>query len=358
MHTFLYAPDDGSGAGGGDAGAGAGGNAGTQQAGGAATPPGNATGNGSGGSTLLSGSSGGSQSAGGTPPSAGTPPPAGSVVQKSWREGWIGNDGKINKSKYDELPDNLKIWKDTFSKYDTDEQLLGAFAHSIALNGKKGLMPLPENASPQMREEYNARLREILKVPKDVEGYGIKKPDNIPDTQWNGEYVNKALGIMHKYNAPPEMVRELVAADQEFAKGMRSQTDASTVREIEAAKSEIATAFGTEADQKISQARRYAATLGLDANDPRIGNNAKLIIALAKGASMIGEDKLVNVGGGGASSGVNDREKAKDIIHNKSNPLHEAYHNPSHGQHAQAVAQVVAFNSAAVKAAKAAGSTV
>lgn len=326
MKSFLFAPDGGDGSSSGN---------------GSGTPAGTATPNAGAGSppgaTLLGG--GGNSSAGGAPAGQGTGPAP--VVQKSFREGWIGSDGKIDKTAYDRLPEHLKPFAETFKKYDTDEAFLGAFAHSIGLNGKKGLMPLPKDASEADKEAWGSRLRELLNVPKDPSGYGVlEKPKDVPEEMWNGEYVQTMAGIMHKYNAPPEMVKALFEADAKFGAGARAKGQEAVNQTRVKAEAEIGTAFGGERDAKIAGAKRAAATLGLDVNDPSIGNNPKVIIALSKVADLLGEDKLIKGGSEGSGpGGLSDRERAKDIVMNKANPLHEAYHDPAHGGHRQAVAQ-------------------
>lgn len=333
MRTFLYAPDgDGMGAGGG---------AGSGAPAGAPAPTPNA-GSPAGGTLLGGGSSsgtGGAPAPQGAPAGGGTQPAP--VVQKSFREGWIGADGKIDKTAYDRLPDHLKPFAETFKKYDTDEAFLGAFAHSIGLNGKKGLMPLPKDASEPDREAWNSRLRELLGVPKDPSGYGVlEKPKDVPDEMWNGEYVQTMAGIMHKYNAPPEMVKALFEADAKFGATAQAKGKDAVAQTYAKAAQEVDQAFGADKPAKLAGAKRAAATLGLDVQDPSVGNNPKVIIALAKMAELLGEDKLVRGGSEGTGpGGLNDRERAKDIVFNKSNPLFEAYHDSSHGGHRQAVAQ-------------------
>jgi hypothetical protein len=337
---------------GGGAGAGGGGTGGA--GGGGAGGAGSGTlldGTGSGGAGGAGGGAGGAGGAGsgqggGTGAGAGTGAP---VVTKSFREGWIGADGRINKANYENLPDSLKPWKETFSKYDTDEQLLTAFAHSVSLNGKKGLLPLPANASDADKQAFNARLRELQGVPEKPEGYGVAKPKDLPDDQWNGEYVNSMVGILHKHGVPPAAVKELLEADQKHALTMRGQSDASVLQSLNEGRAAVQQAFGADMDAKLGQARRMALTLGLDVKDPQIANNPKLIIALQKAATLISEDKMVTSGDGGVNTGGNDREKAKDIVHNKANPLHEAYHNPAHGLHAQALQTVTALNANAAR---------
>lgn len=337
LKSFLFDENNGGGTGGGGgSGAAPGGGAGTLLAG--AGDAGGGAGPGAGGAGA------GGAGAGG----AGTGQP---VVGKSFREGWIGADGKIDKAAYDRLPEHLKQYKDVFSRYETDEQLLQAFGNTYSLNGKKGLLPLPENASEADKAAFQTRLREVLKVPADVKGYGIVKPADVPDEQWNAPYVDGALAVLHKYNAPPEMVKELLKFDQENAKGIYSKASQAQAQALKDAQAKIGQEFGTETPQKMALARRMAATVGMDVNDPVLGNHPGMIIALARMAAMVGEDKLVgNGGGGGAAGGSTDREKAKSIVFDKSNELYEPYHDPNHGRHEEAVAAVARFNSSAARA--------
>lgn len=342
MSKFFYAPEGGEGSGGGAS------SSTSTPAGGAGSNAGAGT---QGSGTLLSGSpsSGAGGAGNGAPGVGGTQPNAGTggapVVQKSWREGWIGSDGKIDKSAYDRLPDHLKPFSETLKKYDTDEALLGAFLHSQTLNGKKGLQPLDKNASEKDKAEWNGRLRELLGVPKDAAGYGVlEKPADVPDTLWNGEYVQTMAGIMHKYNAPPEMVKELFAADRKFGTDTMGKGQSQAVEARKAADALITQTFGQNRDAEIHAARRAAETVGIDVQDPDIGNNPKIIIALSKMAKLLGEDKLVRPGSAeGAVGGGDDRARARDIVMNMANPLNEAYHDSSHGGHAQAVAQYQAL---------------
>jgi hypothetical protein len=186
-------------------------------------------------------------------------------------------------------------------------------------------------------------MRKLNNVPEKPEGYGIKKPDGVPDDQWNGEYVGGILGVLHKHNASPELVQELTKFDGEFASKLRAGGEAAQAETLKKEGEALRTAFGSDFDKKLGQAKRAAATLGLDVNDPAIGNSSKVIIALAKVAEMVSEDKLVS-GEGGADFGKSDREKALDIVNNPANPLYKAFHEADHPQHQAAVEQRSMFN--------------
>ncbi len=348
---YEEAGDGGAGVGG-DAGGNAGGNgsllssAGGQGAGG--------SGGGTGGSSAGSGTSGGG-GAGTGGGAAGTEGGAGNNAGTGQDPFYVGlwdKSGKINKAAFDKLPDGLKAYKDTFAKYDTAEAFFHGVGNLVNLAGKKGLQPLPADAPEAVKAERAALMRTLNNVPEKIEGYGVKKPDGLPDDQWNPEYVNGILGVLHKHNASPELVKELVALDAQSATAMRAQGEAAKQA---AYKQEVATLqkeFGAEFGKKIDLAARAARTLGLDPNDASVFGNAKVVSAFARMAEMVSEDRLVN---GDASAGFSkgDREKALDIINNAANPLHTAYHNTADPRHKQAVDQVTAFNKAAMARKKA-----
>lgn len=271
-----------------------------------------------------------------------------SVVPEPFYKGWIGSDGVLDAKAYDRLPPELAPFKDSLAKYRTVPELIGAFVHSQSLNGKKGLMALPPNASEADRAIFNSKMRELNGVPEKVEGYGVEKPKDVPDDQWNGEYVNSMVGILHKHNVSPAAVKELLAADQQFAIKARTGIDAAKNQTFENTRTKVVQAFGNNFDQQLGLAKRMATTMGLNMQDPAIGNNADLIIGLAKAAAFISEDKLVKGSDGGAP-GTNDREKARSIVFEKSNPLYEAYHDARHPMHSSALQQVATYNESFAK---------
>lgn len=355
----LYdeAGDGGSGGGGGDgSGAGAGASGGDAGAGGGGD---GGAGGGSGGSgTLLSGGAGsggaaegqggagqgggaaGGQGSGGAGGAEGAASGAGAPP---WFVGLYDASGKINAKAFDALPEHLKAHKDTFAKYQTVDALLGGMGNLANLAGKKGLQPLPKDAPAELVAERQVLMRQLNNTPEKPDGYGIKKPDGTPDEQWNGEYVNGVLGILHKHNASPDLVKELVGFDGEFAGKLRSGSEAQQVQALKQEEAALKEAFGSDYSKKIDAATRAARTLGLDPESDPIFRSSKAVIAMAKVAEMVSEDRLVS-GNSDTGFGESDRTKALDIINNESNPLYKAYHDAEHPQHAAALAQVSTFN--------------
>src|SRR5512136_51210 len=137
--------------------------------------------------------------------------------------------GKIDKTKFDALPSHLKPYKETFAKYDSVEALLTGMGNLAQLAGKKGLQPLPADAPDKAKAERAALMRQLNSVPEKPEGYGMKKPEGLPDGVWNEEYANGVLGILHKHNASPDLVKELFDADQQMISSQIEQSQAAKV---------------------------------------------------------------------------------------------------------------------------------
>lgn len=351
MKSFLYdqASDgggSGGGAGGGSAGAGAG------ASGGSATLLSGAGGNGPQGGQVSNGGGDAGASGGGAGPggAAGAAQPNGGNAAGTgnpWYVGLYGADGKINAKAFDALPDHLKGHAETFKKYQTVEALLGGMGNLAQLAGKKGLEPLPAGASPELVAERAALMRKLNNTPEKPEGYGITKPEGVPDEKWNGEYVNGVLGVLHKHNASPELVKELVALDQQHAGKMDSTREAAEAAQLKTELASLKEAFGNDFDKKIDLATRAAKSLGLDLSDPMF-RSSKAVIAMVKHAEAVSEDKMVS-GDSDPNFGASDRQKALDIVNNPSNPLHKAYQNAEDPQHQAALDKVSAFNASWAK---------
>lgn len=310
------------------------------------SPDGDAGAGGAGAGTLIAPPPAGS---GAPPPPGGQPPPngqqtppAGAVVAKPWREGWIQPDGKINKAAYENLPEHLKPFKDQFARHDTDEALLLAFAHQSSLIGKKGLMPLPAGASDKDKAEFNTRMREILRVPEKPEGYGLKRPENVPAELWNDDYAKGVSEIAHKHNVSPEALSELAKFDSDFAVKGHGESQAALEKQLNEGNAALQTAWGPEYQKNVQLASQAARTVGLDPSAHPAFRNADIVKAFAKFGAMVSSDKLVS-GDSPGNTGGSDMQRGQDIINNKANPLNAAYWDANNPQHGQAMQQVEAF---------------
>lgn len=355
FRLYEQAGDGGSGGGGGGAGAGGGG---AGAAGGAGASAGQS-------GSLLAGAGAGSGGSGGGDASAAAAGNAGAGGQgaagqqqqaaggDAWFVGLYDSSGKVNPAKFDALPPYLKAHKDTFAKYQTVEALLGGFANVASLAGKKALAPLPPDASPEAKAERSKLMAQLNNVPEKPEGYGFKRPDSIPEAQWDQGYADGVAGIFHKHQISPEAAKELMDFDAKHAGAMMEKVQAGQTANAAAEAKALKEAWGDNYAKNVDLAVRGAKTLGMDPTDP-IFANAKVVQMVAKFAGMVSEERLVQ-GESSANAGMGDREKALDILNNPANPLHKAYHDSNHPQHAEAVAARSRFNQAWLDKKNAAG---
>ena len=235
----------------------------------------------------------------GQQPPAGTPPaPAPFSFTK-----FIKPDGSFDFADIGTLPDGDEkaFASHTLAKYKNVDEAMKAFRHVNGLVGAKGLLPLPATATPQEREAFNKRLGEVLGIPKDAAGYAIKKPDDMPAEAWSDEHATAVAEIARKNNIPPAAMQELVAAQTAFVqKSFASQMQVQEQATKEAFSS-LQQEWGDRYNSNLVLAARSAKTLGLDVNDPTIGNNPGMIRAMHKFASLVSEHALVT--GGEMSSG-------------------------------------------------------
>lgn len=234
-----------------------------------------------------------------TTPPAGTPPVAAPFTFTKF----IKPDGAFDFSDIGSIPDGDEkaFAAHTLAKYKNVDEAMKAFRHVNGLVGAKGLLPLPATATAQEREAFNKRLGEVLGIPKDAAGYAIKKPDDMPAEAWSDEHATAVAEIARKNNIPPAAMQELVAAQNEFVKKSVAVQQQAQEQATKEAFSSLQQEWGDRYNSNLVLAARSAKTLGLDVNDPTIGNNPGMIRAMHKFASLVSEHSLVT--GGEMSSG-------------------------------------------------------
>lgn len=267
-----------------------------------------------------------------------------SGVKQPWFSSWLKADGTLDHAAFDSAPDDVKASKGILGKYKTVEEMAHGITHLASLVGKKGLMPLPETATDQDRAEFRSRLNEILGVPKEPAGYGIKRPDSVPENEWDEASVNEFSALAHKMGLPPDAAKAIVEFDikrSEAAKGVSAKAEA------DYRKTQVDMLTKAWEGQDVAKNKQrisiLAKNIGLDPKDP-LFSEARFVLSLEKVANLIGEDKLVDgSGNGGPGAGSAEAEKTA-ILNDKSNPLYEAYRNGGHVRHLEAVRKISALN--------------
>lgn len=343
IRSFLFEEEGGDG----------GGSGGGGEGGGVAAPP-------AGGGDTGSIFSGEAQDDGGTPAGGeggGDPVPGSAdpkiinsknngddIVSTPFFKGLYDETGKINKDSFDNLPDHLKKHAEKFKRYDTVESLFSGMSNLISLSGKKGDLTAyerpGEDAPQQMKDDHAKFMKAANNVPDKPEGYGIEKPDTVPQGVWDAMPINDYLKTAHKHNVSPEALSELfelnMKHNMEGVQSAEAEARSYQTAEVESFKKE----HGSRAKEVRALAERVQNRFNLDG---AAMSSAANVSALARIGAAIGEDNMPS-GGGNPDKGLTDRQKALSIVNNENDPMYKAYHDPNHHQHKEAVALKSAFN--------------
>lgn len=275
---------------------------------------------------------------GGGDPPAGSPPagsPSGSPPSSAAKGAWGGlvqEDGTFSEAWWEKDPD-LKEHGAHLSKFKGVKDALVSGINLQGLLGKKAdavLIPGPD--SPP---DVIAKFREKLGVPENPEGYGLKKPDNLPEgVTWDEARVKDFSKLAHDLSLTPQQVAKLQEWDMTQAVGSSARTQEAIIAtekaELQKQETKLSEAWGNGADftKNKELATRAAVTAGFTVeqlgSDP-IFRNADVVKAFAKLGSLMSEDTLAK---GATNAGYNDGySKSMDIINNPQNPFYSRYHN-------------------------------
>ena len=315
MKRFLFSPDDGSGAGGG------------------------------GSTTILGGDAGGSSQQQTTTTAAATTTTAATGGEWDFRSA-LDDKGAFKQGWVDTLPPDLKEYAGTLGKYPNAAELLRGHGNAQKLIGQRGA-PGVKVPGPDAKPEDVAAFRKAIGVPDDVAGYGLKKPDQLPEgVEWNEERVGEFASLAHELGLTPAQAQKLVAFDTERMGKMNAGGKVKLEAFVNGQRDELKREWGESYQNNVGKALKTAEFLGLDPNDAEIGNSAKMIKALHSAAALIQEDKFVASNKVGL--GLTGADQAEDIRRNPANPWHAAY-NGKEGKERQAQAQALMMRLQGVK---------
>ncbi len=276
------------------------------------------------------------------PAPAQTPTPAPNTGD--WANGWVKPDGTFDHSVFDKAPDDLKAMKKEVERYKTVPDYLKGQREREAMLGKKGLVdPLPADATPEQIAERSTLLRKVNGAPDKPEGYGLAKPEGIPDEMWNADLAKQVSDLAHKHALPPAAVQELA---QLQLKATQTQAEAQKAAETQwfdgqdklirdnLAKEGLDYAKGLDAAQRAG--RKWGV-----APDSPLLKNATVFLLLNRLSKAGAEAGLVkgeqdHFGVNPTMSNEQAASAADDIMKNKSNPLHKAFWDGAHPDNAKA----------------------
>lgn len=182
---------------------------------------------------------------------------------------------------------------------------------------------------PTSADDPNVKAwREALGVPDTVDGYGVVKPDDLPENvPWDDGQIGAFLDVLHRHHAPPGLVKELLSTNlqltgESVTQAMREQ-ERSDEASLKAEHTKLMDEHGSSLPTVLDKAKRAAAAIGLDpANNP-LFNSAENVNAFAKIAEMVGEDAL--------PATITDRvtqnyEEAQRIMTDPTHPKYRLYY--------------------------------
>jgi hypothetical protein len=283
-----------------------------------------------------------------TPANNGTPPPA-SGVADHWAKSFFKPDFSLDHAALERLPDQHKGLKEVLSRQKTFDDVLTVMQHQQQLAGKKGLAPLPPDASETLRAERKAHMDQINGVPPSPKDYGLTKPEDLPEGAWHPKLVENAQAWAHKHSVSPAALKELVGMNLASAKeqlaGYADQERQFLAAQQQAFEGQIRL-DNIPLERANSLVERGAKALGLDTEKPEnqmLLKNASVRLMAMRHALATGEDTASEQGG--ATAATTDFEtQANDIVHNPANPLYAQYWNRdgkfTRAQHESAVQKV------------------
>jgi|APSaa5957512622_1039677.scaffolds.fasta_scaffold38037_1 hypothetical protein len=261
----------------------------------------------------------------------------------------FSTDGAIQQDALSRLPVD---WGENaahiIGQYGNAYDAFAGLVHNKRLASKKNPGPLREGATDAEKAEFGEMLKSIHGTPNDIDGYGVKRPDNIPEELWNDEATNGFLGILHKHNASPDLVKDLVeSSNAETLKLLGVTEEQKALAEQQKEKDDMRylteKSFGNlkglmsdATDMSVLVQQKTGIT-----PDDEIWDNPKVIHAMSALKGFFGEDKFPSTGQSNPLNAAQEspRDQIRDMLNNKSNPLYEALRDKTHYNYAKAHAE-------------------
>lgn len=239
-----------------------------------------------------------------------------------------GDDG-VKPENVAKIPDQYSATRNFLSKYKSLDALDNAIKHQGYLNSMKGFERPGPDASESDVNRFNQTLRSVLQIPDSIDGYGVQRPEGVPEEAWNQMGMNEYLEVAMKHNVAPEAFRALLELDIKRAQAAKDGSVDEQKRMIQADLDNMRQKHGTHWDTMEAQAARTAELVKLDPaklENPSTMTKGDLVELLAEVSKLTGESRLPN---SNSSSDANQSktlaEQINDIQTNKANPLHADY---------------------------------
>lgn len=285
---------------------------------------GDASAGGSGGTTLLGGAGGATQAAAPAAATEHAQDEGGAAAAFDFRS-HLDETGNFKQGWEAALPADLKDSAPALTKYPNPEQMMRGLVNAQKLVGQKStLTPPAPDAPADVVAKYNASMQSALGIPPKVEDYKLTLPTLPEGLKADDAQVKEFTALAHSLNIPPAAAQKLMEFDAKRMAGLNQAGQAQLESFVKSQGEILKTEWGDKMGENIALAKHAAGLLGLDINDPQLGNNAAFIKAMHVASGLIQSDKLI--GTKDALGGLAPSAVADDIRNNKANPWHNAYH--------------------------------
>jgi hypothetical protein len=269
--------------------------------------------------------------AGGTAPAAAAP--AAGPAEVPWSEYAAKHPEPSKLEPYK----NAKTWSEVF---DLKAQRL-AEAQTALRSRPPGLPPRPAADAPS---EAHTAWRAAHGIPETAEGYGLTKPDGLPDELWDAEEAKSFQQFAHEKGLTPDTVKTLqgwyaqVTQDKVAALQQQHAQQDEQLRQSEAA--ELGKRFGDRLDATLKDVQTVAQAMGKDpgifdpASDKFWGVEALQFATDLLKRIPRGEDGRVRQLGAPSTNSAYDKAWAKAAL-NPSHPDYKALNDPKDPRHAE-----------------------
>lgn len=201
----------------------------------------------------------------------------------------LGQDGKFVDGWTGRLPEQLTDYSKTLAKFKSPIELMHSYANLEKEFSKKSV-PIKMPDAEATEEDWSA-YKQAIGANFKPEDYGLKRPDNVAEDQWNGAVADRATQVASKYGIPTKALHELVDVYNDSMKDVMVRAEQMQAKQFEDTMGALKKEWGNDLNSNLQRAQRAALAVGLDPNDASIGNNPAIIKALTRVDALLGEDK-------------------------------------------------------------------
>lgn len=207
----------------------------------------------------------------------------------------LDESGKFTDRWTEKLPDGFKEHSKTLSKFSDPVALMTSYVSLEKAYSQKSSSSVKLPGDDASEADWS-KYRDAIGAPKDAKDYGISKPQDIPDEQWNSALADKVTTVALKYGIPAKAMHELVDTYNGSMKDLISTSQDAVVKQADTTVTTLTNEWGVESKNNWQKANRAATALGLPLDDNSI-LRPDIVRALVRIDDLISEDKGLVKGG-------------------------------------------------------------